>query len=490
MHVLLINPSTPAYMPNKEFMFSTALLSLAAVLQQAGFTVELLDLNTYKPWALPPAAAEATIAAAISGRIRESRPSLIGIGCLFSGQFPGVLRDAHTCKQANPSIPVVVGGMHPTTFPREILVNCPAIDYVVIGEGERQIVAIARWVQHRRADLAQVDGIAWRDAAGEVVVNEKKTYIDDLDSLPLPAYELMRFSDYDHDTTHWHNPRRHSFSMTVPLVSSRSCPMRCNFCSMFLVMGPRIRFRSPVHLVDEIEHLYREYGQRHFSFMDDNVNLKKRHILSICDEILRRGLEIQFETPNGLMTNALDREVMDGMIAAGWIRGAIAIESGSDHIRNTIMGKRLSREKIFEVIALARSYPRLYFKAYFIIGMPEDTRDTLQQTYDMIREIEIDDPYVTNLIPFPGTRVFEQARRDNLFVEDFDFQNLWRMDGFHYHDNKRFYIRPYQLRLEELQEFRRAFDRLLLENRAARRRERAAALEARCSPPAAFADLG
>jgi len=175
---------------------------------------------------------------------------------------------------------------------------------------------------------------------------------------------------------------------------------------------------------------------------------------------------------------------------AGLRPGAIAIESGSDHIRNTIMGKRLSREKIFEVIALARSYPRLYFKAYFIIGMPEDTRDTLQQTYDMIREIEIDDPYVTNLIPFPGTRVFEQARRDNLFVEDFDFQNLWRMDGFHYHDNRRFYIRPYQLRLEELQEFRRAFDRLLLENRAARRRERAAALEARCSPPAAFADLG
>ena len=375
-----------------------------------------------------------------------------------------MLSYAATCKKVLADTPVVIGGMHPTIYPREILCHCPNIDYVVVGEGERQIVALVEALQEDNLDFSQLDGIAWRDG-DKIKVNQKQDFIEELDGLPLPAYDLVNFADYYQDTTHWHNPKRHSFRMTVPLISSRSCPMRCNFCSMFLVMGPKIRFRSPGQLVDEIEYLYYKYKQKHFSFMDDNVNLNKKHILGICDEIVRRGLEIQFETPNGLMVNSLDREVMEAMIAAGWIRGAIAIESGSDFIRNKIIGKHLSQEKIFEVVQLAKSYPQLYFKAYFIIGMPEDTEETLQETYDMIKDISIDDPYVTNLVPFPGTRVFEQARKDDLFIDEFDFENLWRMDGFHYHENKRFYIKPYAMSLDELQEFRGKFDRLLKENK-------------------------
>jgi len=217
--------------------------------------------------------------------------------------------------------------------------------------------------------------------------------------------------------------------------------------------------------VDEIQLLYDTYGQRHFSFMDDNININKKHIMEICKQIMQRNLDIQFETPNGLMVSALDREVMDMMVQAGWVRGAIAIESGSDFIRNKVMGKHLKREKIFEITQMAKAYRNLYFKAYFIIGMPEDTRETLMETYDMVKEINVDETYVTNLIPFPGTAVFEQSLRDNLFIEEFDVNNLWRMDGFHYTNNKRFYIKPYQLELEELREFRNKFDTLLSENK-------------------------
>ena len=125
------------------------------------------------------------------------------------------------------------------------------------------------------------------------------------------------------------------------------------------------------------------------------------------------------------------------------------------------MGKCLSREKIYEIVQIAASYKNLYFKAYFIIGMPEDTRETLMETYNMVKDINIEETYVTNLIPFPGTAVFAQAIRDNLFIEEMDMNNLWRMEGFHYTNNKRFYIKPYQLELEELDEFRNKFDALL-----------------------------
>jgi len=230
---------------------------------------------------------------------------------------------------------------------------------------------------------------------------------------------------------------------------------------MYTVMGPILRYRTPRNVVDEIQFLYERYGQNHISFMDDNININKSHILDICSEIIKRNLNIQFETPSGLCVMALDQEVVEAMVHAGWVRGAIAIESGNDFIRNKVMGKHLSRTKIFDVIKLLKSYRQLYIKAFFLIGMPEDTPDTLMDTYNMLRDIDIDEPYVTNLMPFPGTAVFEQARRDNLFVSDFDLDGLWAKTGFHYHTNSRFYIRPYKMSLESLYGYREKFDELV-----------------------------
>ena len=467
MNILLLNPSTPQYLPNKEYVLSSAMLALSAILQRANFFVKILDFNIHRPWEIPDEQRDSYLENLLVEAVGVTTPSLVGIGCLFSGQFPAVMKFSVFLKEKFPTLPVVIGGMHPTIFPVQILKNCPSIDYVVMGEGEQQILSLAEGIRNRSFDLDPVDGIAFRKN-GNIIMHPKRKFLEDLDTLPLPAYNLIDFKDYHHDTSHWHNPKKLSFRMTVPIISSRSCPMRCNFCSMFLVMGPKIRFRSPQNVVDEIQWLYDQYGQRHFSFMDDNINFHKNHILSICNLIVQRKLDIQFETPNGLMVSTLDKEVMDKMVEAGWVRGAIAIESGSDFIRNQVIGKRISRQKIMEVISLAKSYKNLYLKAYFIIGMPEDTRETLKETYEMIQEINIDDPYVTNLIPFPGTAVFEQALRDKLFIENLDFTNLWRMDGFHYHENKRFYIKPYRLELKELEEFRGKFDALLCEMKGKR----------------------
>jgi radical SAM superfamily enzyme YgiQ (UPF0313 family) len=202
--------------------------------------------------------------------------------------------------------------------------------------------------------------------------------------------------------------------------------------------------------------------------MDDNINLNRRHIISICNEIIHRKLDIQFETPNGLSIAPLNREVMDAMVEAGWVRGAIAIESGSDFIRNKVIGKHLSREKIYKVIELAKSYKNLYLKAYFVIGLPEDTRETLMESYEMIKEIDIDEVYVTNLMPFPGTSVFQQAAKDHIFVDEIESDKLWQTPGFHYHNNNKFYIKPYKMEIEELGEYRKIFDDLIDEINNAR----------------------
>src|SRR5208283_688185 len=155
-------------------------------------------------------------------------------------------------------------------------------------------------------------------------------------------------------------------------------------------------------------------------FMDDNLTLNKKRIIEICDLICRRGLLLQFETLNGLMTSTLDEEVVNALVSAGWIRGAIAIESGSDYIRNKVMKKRLQRDKIYNAVELISRHPHVYLKSYFIAGMPEDTNETLQETYDMINELTIREAYVTNVVPFPGTALFDQCVRDDLFIDDID----------------------------------------------------------------------
>ncbi len=466
MKVLLVNPQTPNMISNKEYYIPPNMLYLAGALKNAGISVKILDLNILKPWNEKSRKGLELCERVIFETIIDFSPSLIGIGCLFSGHFPLVLNYTKKIKEQFTTTPIVIGGIHPTIFHAEILVNCPSVDYVVLGEGEDTIVKIASILKKKNVDtndaidLNSIDGVAYR-RNGKTTVNPKKSFIDSLDDAPFPAYDLINIKDYYYDTSGWHNPRNLSINTSIPILTSRGCPMLCNFCSMYNVMGHRWRARSPEKVVDEIEYLYNKYNHRHFSFMDDNLTLKKSHVLGICNQIVKRKLNIQFETPNGIATATLDKEVMNALVEAGLVRLSLAIESGSDFIRNKIMRKKLSTEKIIEIVKLTKQYKHLYVRAFFLIGMPEDTRETLEETYKMIEEIDVDQPCVTNLMPFPGTQVFDQALKDKLFIDNLDINNIWKMDTFYYSGNKRFFIKPYNMSLEDLQEFRCKFDDLI-----------------------------
>lgn len=459
MRVLLINPQTPRLIENREYYLPLSLLYLAGSLVAAGHEAKILDLNTLRM--NDDDAAAPVYEKAVVDAVMSFAPGLIGLGCLFSGQFPSVRKYAQMLKRNNCPAEIVIGGIHPTIFCEDILKHCAEIDYVVLGEGERTLVMLAELIEKKEPGrLVSIDGIGYRDQQG-VMVNKKTQFIQDPDTIPFPAYDLVRFQDYYLDTSKWHNPRRLPIDISLPVIFSRSCPMRCNFCSMFMVMGTAWRGRSPTNMVDEIEYLYRSHGRRHFSFMDDNLTLNKKHVLEVCRQIVQRRLVIQFETPNGISTGTLDEEVIDALVHAGLVRLSLAIESGSDFIRNTIMGKHLQRDKIYDVVRLVKQYPQLYVRAFFMMGMPEDTAQTLSETYTMIQKIDVDKPIVMNLLPFPGTKLFEQAVRDKLFFDDFDPEQAWSMDTLYFAGNKNFFIKPYAMTMDELADFRKRFDNLI-----------------------------
>lgn len=464
MRVLLVNPPFPESYYNRELYFPSSLMYLASALQHNGEEVQILDLRLPKHEA--SGGREAHFAGILTNAIRSFSPELIGLGCLFSGFFTEVLRLSGVCKAAAPDVPVVIGGIHPTIYAREILSKCPTIDWVVLAEGEETVVQLVNQLKAGRKAFTALDGFAWR-SEGRIVCQDKIRFIENPDTIRFPAYDLIAFDDYVVDTSNWFNPKGLPIGTSVPILSSRSCPMRCSFCSMFKAMGPHWRPRSPKNVVDEIEWVYHHYQRRHFSFIDDNLSLDKSRVLDICRQIRDRKLDLQFETPNGLAIKSLDEEVLDALVGAGMVRTYLAIESGSDYIRNDVMHKRLPRDKIFEIIRIVKKYKNMNVAAFFIMGMPEDTVETLEDTYRMILEIDVDRVFLMNLVPFPGTKVFDQAVRDGLLI-GFDHDDLFRVSDRYFTNYDRFFLKPYRLEIADLKAFREKCERLPCVKRPAR----------------------
>ena len=139
-----------------------------------------------------------------------------------------------------PWIKIVVGGIHPTIFANEILRNCSSIDYIVLGEGEKSILSLVEFLEGKIEKFPS-NGFAFR-LSNKICIYPQTQYIEDLDSVPFPAYELTVFDNYKGDLSKWHNPKNLKFDMTVPIITSRSCPYGCNFCSLFLVIVKKFRY--------------------------------------------------------------------------------------------------------------------------------------------------------------------------------------------------------------------------------------------------------
>jgi len=450
MKILLVNPPIPAAWYNDEFYLPSSLLYLGAQLQKNGDDVKILDLKAIK---IPRGdASKIFYDKTLLDTISKFEPDLIGFGCLFSGNFPDALRLSKLCKENFGDIPIVAGGIHFTIYAEEILENCSSIDWIALGEAEETLVELVNKVKERDYNFSGIQRFAYRKN-GKVVVNPGEHYISDPDAIPFPAYDLVNLKDYYTDTSFWHNPKNMPINTSIPIITSRSCPNQCPFCSMYMAMGPRWRARSPRNVVDEMEFLYNKYDHRHFSIMDDNFSLVKSRVIEICSLIKKRKLDLQFETPNGLSLKTLDREVIDAMASAGLVRVSLAIESGSDYIRNTVMRKNLDRKKIFEITEIIKEYKSIFTNAFFIIGMPEETKKTLMDTYDMMKEIDVDKVHLMNIVPLPSTSVYEQALRDNLLV-DLDPKSIYKADDLYFKNYDRFFIKPYKLELADLSEFR------------------------------------
>jgi len=458
--ILLINPQnsekirSPGY-----FLLPLSLLYLSGTCKSVA-TTSILDLNVEKKkFSLSDSDGEFNYAGVVENEVRRLRPDFIGITCLFSGQIEMVLNIADAAKKANPSSTTILGGMHPTIFHTQILSKCQNVDAIVLGEGEQ---TLKKLLTRDKENWGSIEGFSFKGNNKKIVANEKIHFIEDLDTLDRPAYDLFNFENYKLDSSGWYNPKNLTIGTSAPILTSRSCPFKCNFCAMNLVMGTTFRKRSAEDVFQEIEFLYKEHNIRYFNIMDDNFTLDKKRIKKICKHIIDAKLDISFDLPNGAMTKTFDDDVIDLLAEAGFAYCFLAIESGSDLMRNKIMNKDLSEEKIISVVKSMRRYPDIHLAAFFLMGMPEETTDTLDETYELIEMLDLDSFKMSVATPFPGTKLFAQCEHDNLFVAGFkEKKSLWcEADWYQRILNQTppFFFKPYKMEVHELEEYAHKFE--------------------------------
>ncbi len=377
---------------------------LGAALGRAGIEVIALDAAAES---LPLEAGDGLLRFGLDpkelyNRIRNISPDVVGISCFFSSRFPAVLEAARTVKRVSKDIITITGGIHPSLMPEKVCSH-PEIDFAAVGEGEKTIVEFIEAITGRKS-FNEVPGLAYKQD-GIVVVNKRNGYIDDLDSLGNPAWDLFDFERY---LTSKEGRWGLGYGRYAPVVTSRSCPYRCTFCSIHSIMGPKYRAHSPGYVVDMIETLSKKYNVNEISFEDDNLTFDKKRFVDICKGIVDRNLKIRWNTPNGVHIGSLDRESLEWAKRAGCDSLNLAVESGDDFIRNKVIKKKLDSEKIYEVVNLCRDIG-LKTNGYFVIGMPGETAESIDNTRKYISDLKFNNLSIFIATPMQGTKLYDEC---------------------------------------------------------------------------------
>jgi len=350
-------------------------------------------------------------------RIKTWEPDLVGLSCIFSNQIGCVDRLSRRVKrEIGQDVLIVTGGTHPSFLPEKTLLDTD-VDVVVLGEGELGLHDIIQ-ARNQGQGLETVDGIAYRDN-GEIIVHPRTTWIEDLDTLPFPARDLLPLEKYFQAKIpmafHWRKIRN------MPIISSRGCPNRCSFCSSWRHWGQRFRKRSAENVLAEIKHLKEDFGIEELKWQDDNLTADKERAMEIFSKMIERGLAMPWNTPNGIAIWTLNEEMIRLMKKSGCFEISLAVESGDPESFERYVGKPFPLEKAREVARLARKY-RIATVGYFIIGFPGETFPQIQRSMRFALELGVDylSPFI--YIPIPGSKLWEECLSTGLISEEYAYE--------------------------------------------------------------------
>jgi len=369
-------PNIKAVADNYGLFPPLSLAYVAGILQHAGHKVKLIDAN-----ALHLSKGE------VLKKVRDFNPDLLAF-TVTTYLFYSVLKWAKYLKE-NTGLKVLMGGAHMGLYPKETLSH-DEIDYGIIGEADETLPELMDALEKNKP-LKNIKGICYKEG-NKVIVTSKRDLVKNLDKIPFPLRDQLPNEKYCSFVS-----KKRNFAT---MITARGCPFKCIYCEQG---NNSYRMRSAENVVDEIEECYNNYKIREIDFFDPEFTINKKHVVGICKEIRRRGINIAWSCRSRVDT--VDGEMLKEMSKAGCYRIYYGIESGVPSILKTLK-KGTNLEIIRKSIALTKKNNIMTF-GYFMIGSPGETKETIERTVKFAKELNLDYAQFSKVSTLPGTELYE-----------------------------------------------------------------------------------
>ncbi len=319
-------------------------------------------------------------------------------------------------REARPDTKIILGGPHISAFGASVLETALA-DAAVAGEGERSMEMFLE-AYLGDGDYSKIPGLMWRNEEGAVILNDGHApIVEDIDTIPMPAYDLIDPTRYWRQQSMPPIPRRKYIS----LVSSRGCPYGCWWCHN--IFGRGFRAHSPERIVEEITYYKKTYGVDDIEFLDDCFNLNKKRVFDFSDLLLKQNGPIKIAFPNALRADLLDEETVGALADAGTYFSSFALESASTRIQEMTQ-KRLNIENFLEAVRMAVN-KKIFANGFAMLGFPGETEAEMEHTIRTASESALHTASFFTVTPFPGTPLFDYVK-ENLAdrIGHIDYSNM------------------------------------------------------------------
>ncbi|MDD5194124.1 MAG: radical SAM protein [Candidatus Omnitrophica bacterium] len=337
--------------------------------------------------------------------VDEFKPTIIGI-TIPTAKYAIAIKIANQLKNEFPSIFIIAGGPHPSILPRETIKE-RSIDIVVKGEGEVTFLELVNAIENNDK-FENITGIAYKYNS-VVYENEDREYIQDLDSLPPPAWDLTyRASSHQPD----------SFGT---IFSSRGCPYRCIFCASHKIWSRKTRYMSPERVVKELKYTAGKFKTKYFRFVDDTFILDKNRVIEICAKIKDSQMNINWMCD--IRANLVTFELLKIMKDAGCVRVNIGVESGNPEILKYIK-KDITIEQARKAFNIVKRL-KMESLAYFMLGFPNETIKQMKDTVKLMRRLRSDSSCFCIATPYPGTELYDFALQNGILPVTQDWSSFF-----------------------------------------------------------------
>ena len=408
MKILLINPEEPKGSPFGERILTPpiGLMYIAAVLEDAGFDVQILDINLL-----------CLSERQLSLEIKQADPDIVGISIDCIRLYPS-LAIANSVKTLfRNRVPVVMGGPH-VNVRYESVLQYPEVDFVVFGEGEFTMLKLCQAIAGKRPKDS-ILGLGFKEN-GQTRINPPRPLVENLDDLPLPARHLVPMAKY---------PRKGEFiiNRAVDQVhTSRGCPFNCTFCSNTYVWGKKYRFRSPENVLTEIRELVNKYGATGIYFREDCFSINRERVIEICEGIRREGWDIKWEFESRVDT--VDRELLKIMHDAGCESIWFGVESANQRTLD-LMNKKITVEQTRQAFQWCHE-AGIKPGASIMFGIPYETMDDMKRTGQFVKEIDASFTHFNIFMGIPISKMYYEVVENDWIDSNYGDILFVKTDGF------------------------------------------------------------